>query len=361
MVPPPRAVRAGPPAPLRSPLRPGLGGVRRLQPDLRRRGGGERPRRRGRPRAGLPPGAPRAGHPAGPARSASRALQPHPVRRAGLAVGAARPLPGGAAGGHGRQRRLLLPHRALAAVVPGLLRGVRRRGTGQRGHAPRTGQRRPRGGGGQSGMCRGRAGTARPGGGASTDRSGRPHRAVEEPAPRLPRLRRSARTPPGVARPGDVRGVRVPLTGGPARVPRLPAGGAARHRADQRPLGGRRLDAHPARRPRRLPPIGCRVDALRRAAGQPAAGRHEPGGQGGPARQSPGRRRRAVHGGGRVGRARRRRRRRAPLRRERDGRGAPPGAAHAGRRAGRAGRAPAGGGPAPGSREWLAGQLAAVS
>ncbi len=147
-----------------------------------------------------------------------------------------------------------------------------------------------------------RRGRGRPAG----DRAGRPHRAVEEPAAGLPRLRRAARTRPRVAGTGGLPGVGVPVPHGRGGVPRLPTGGRGAGRADQRALGHPGLDPDRARHPRRLPALGGGPAPGRRAAGQPDPRRPEPGGQGGRDRQRAGRGPVPVPGGGRLGRGRRR-------------------------------------------------------
>ena len=87
-----------------------------------------RARGRGGAGAGLPPRARRPDAARAPSRSAHGALHPHPVRRAGPAAGAARRGRDRAARGHGRLRRLRVPHPALGRRVRGVLpRGPRRR------------------------------------------------------------------------------------------------------------------------------------------------------------------------------------------------------------------------------------------
>ena len=148
-------------------------------------------------------------------------------------------------------------------------------------------------------------GARRAGRRAPPDRPGRPGRAVEEHPARLAgpsrscsRLGREWRGRGGAA------GPRLPLAGGPGRVPRLPERGRAHRRADQRDLGDR-----PTGRPIILDVADDRdrsvaaLQPLRRAAGEPGARRAQPGGQGGPPGQRDRRGARALPGGRCLGRA----------------------------------------------------------
>ena len=90
---------------------------------------------------------------------------------------------------------------------------------------------------------------------------------------------------PGSARPGRVRRDAVSVAPDACRVPRVRERDRAGRRARQRALGDARLDSDPPRRPRRLPPLGRRDAALRRAAREPDQGRAQPRRQGGPGGQ----------------------------------------------------------------------------
>ena len=177
------------------------------------------------------------------------ALQPHPVRRARPAAGAARPAPRRAARGHGRAPRLRVPHPPLGRRVRGLLRRRRASAARRRRSCPRsrptpTTSRRRAGSAARAAdaLADARRRARRP----AADRPGRPHRAVEEPrcAASTPSTTCSTSTPSGAAR--RVRGVRLPVTRGPARATL-----AYRQEVeavvarDQRAMGHRGLDADP--------------------------------------------------------------------------------------------------------------------
>ena len=151
-----------------------------------------------------------------------------------------------------------------------------------------------------------------PGGGVGTrradrrsqgDRPGRPGRALQEHPPGPVGVRGTARDPSGVAGAGGPADARLPVPGGAGRVPGLPQRGRAHGGPDQRDVGAPRVDAGPAAGGRRPPPVGGGAAALRRAAREPAAGRDEPGGQGGSTAQPDRRGPRALPGGRARGRS----------------------------------------------------------
>ena len=146
-----------------------------------------------------------------------------------------------------------------------------------RGHARRRGRRPPR------------------------DRAQRPHRPVQEHRPRLPRVRPVARSPARTARARGVRRDGLPVAPGARGIPRVRERGRTGRRQGQRPLGDRRLAADPARRPRRLRPVGRGYAALRRAPRELDQGRAQPGRQGRPRTQPARRRVVPVTGDGFVG------------------------------------------------------------
>ena len=111
------------------------------------------------------------------------------------------------------------------------------------------------------------------------DRAGRPDRALEEPAARLPGLRRPARALPRAPRSAWCSS---PPPTRPARAcPATPPTGRAIEaavRRHQRSLRHRRLDADRARRRRRLPPLGRAHAPSRRAPREPHPRRPQPRG-----------------------------------------------------------------------------------
>ena len=119
----------------------------------------------------------------------------------------------------------------------------------------------------------------------SLHRAARPSSSSRRTSPRIPRLRRAPRALARVARPSDAswrcsirRASRSPdtATTAPRSTPPRPT--------DQRAVGDRRLGAGHPRRARRLPPLGRRAAAGRRAAGQPDPRRAQPRRDGRPAR-----------------------------------------------------------------------------
>ena len=252
--------------------RPGrrLAGVPHGQPGLRRGGGRGGAAGRGGAGAGLPPGPDRADPRRGPARPRRRPLPPHPVRHPDVAARAP------ASTWRASSLSGLAAHRACGFHTARWASDFVASSRDVQGLTPRTfvsplpAGRRRRAVGRRLARLRGRAGRARrdrgrPRGG----RPGRPHRAVEEPAARLPGLRRAARPAPRVARAGRLPGVGVPVAHRRPRLHRVPAGRRGAGRADQRALGHPRVDADRLRHQRRLPPIGGRAATGRRAAGQP--------------------------------------------------------------------------------------------
>ena len=140
----PHALRHPEPAAFRDRVRAGVGVVPDLQPDVRRGAGAGRgpagpagPARPG-PGAGLPPdpGTADAGRPA--PGGADRALLAHPVGAPRLLPDAARRRGPPGPGGHPRRRPRRVPLPAVGGQLPGLLRGVPRRGRG--GPGPAAGQ-----------------------------------------------------------------------------------------------------------------------------------------------------------------------------------------------------------------------------
>ena len=219
----------------------------------------------------------------------ARALPPHAVRRPRHAPGAATPplgrscstgwprtTPAGSTPTLGRE----LPHRRATA---GIGTGTRPRRSVVAVDRPRRHPRhRRRRSPCRSAVRRARRAARRP----PADRAGRPHRAVEEHRPRLPRLRPAARaTHPTCA----ARSCSSPSATRRARAcPSTPATATRSSAARSRSTTG---GAPPTGRPivlehrRRLPPLGRRAAPLRRAAGEPDPRRAEPGGQGGSAGQ----------------------------------------------------------------------------
>ena len=174
---------------------------------------------------------------------------------------------------------------------------------------------RARGGGGVARLRGGGGGVAGRGGRAPHHRPDRPHGAFEEHRAGDARLRGTADRVPRVARPGGARCVCVSQPAGAGRVSRLRRRRGAHGRAHQPRLRSRgpgwRWTPIVLSRQGRLGPLARRVDAVRRAAGQPGARRPQPRGQGGPAAQRGRRRARAVPPGRSLGGAGARRWRRA--------------------------------------------------
>ena len=131
----------------------------------------------------------------------------------------------------------------------------------------------------------------------AADHEGRPHRALQEPPARLRRLRPPARASPRAPGAGGVRCLRLPVARGRAGLRRVPHRGRRRGGAAQPAVGHGHLAARPLRRLGRLPEVGGRPAAGRRAAREPDPRRPQPRRQGGPARQRPRRGAAAQHRG----------------------------------------------------------------
>ena len=177
-----------------------------------------------------------------------------------------------------------LPHQTLGRGVPPV--GAGRRSAG----APRSPRRSPRASGPTSPRSRRsrrrpRRAPPRP---ASPTRSATGSSIARtdriEPSKNIVRgflaYDRLLEARPGLRGPGRVRRDGVPVAPGPRRVPRVRERGRTGRRARERPLGDPRLGADPARRPRRLRPVGRGHAALRRAPRERVARRAEPRRQG---------------------------------------------------------------------------------
>ena len=201
--------------------------------------------------------------------------------------------------GPARQRHHRLPHALLPAQLPAVLpRPARARG---RHGARRRPLRRPRGLGARLPAADRLAGDA--GGRASATRvrefeeraaaaparvldpARRPRGPVQERPARVHRLRHLPRAAPGVHRADHLHRAAHAVADRRARVRGVPRADRGAGRGRQPPARDAGLDAdrpQAARRPRR----GGRVlQALRRDDGQRDVRRHEPRGEGGPARQ----------------------------------------------------------------------------
>ena len=152
----------------------------------------------------------------------------------------------------------------------------------------------------------------------------RPHRPVEERRPRLPGVRALPRRPPGDARARRDAGPARPVPAGHPRVRGVPRRDPADGARRQRPLPAARLDADRPPGRGQLPPVGRGVQAVRRAARERDLRRHEPGREGGAARERARRRAPALRERRRPRRARRLGADGEPVRHLRPGAGDPP-------------------------------------
>ena len=246
----------------------------------------------------LPPLRRAAARPPRRARGDPRPLRAHPLAAAGLLARPPRGHPPGGARRDPRQRRRRLPHGPVAAQLPAQLRGHprrrrrsrRERDAPRRSHHPRDGtadlRRRP-------GVRPPRAERSRVvrreknrGAPAGVPRPARrPHRPVQERRAGAACLRALPRGASRAARPRADACLSRPVAAGHPRVRRVPCGDPARGANRERPLPDGRLDAaRPADR-RQLRAVGGGVQAVRRSARQRDLRRHEPGREGGAARE----------------------------------------------------------------------------
>ena len=176
---------------------------------------------------------------------------------------------------------------ALGGRLPGLLCRHGGQGGPDLRLPPRPHPSPPRGPGRLGRQSAGAGPDRRDGGRPASGGAGRPAGAVEEPAAGILGLRRVARDPPGVAGSRHHAGALLRLAGEPGRVHRLRHRGRTRRRPGERALGDGRLVPGRPRRGRRPRPLLRRPHPLRRAAGEPAARRAQPGGQGRAAGERP--------------------------------------------------------------------------
>ena len=268
------------------------------QPGVRRggqrgAGGGPGP---GRDASRLPPLHGPRDHPRGASERVPALLRAHPVEPVGLLAHPAQQDSRGDPARDAGQRHHRVPHLAVRAQLPPLLRGAARPARRLRPQPgalagarrvgavlPHLGQRAHVRGAGAEPRGEGRGGPDAAAPAPAPDRARRPHRPLEEHAARLQGLRHLPGPPPRVPRGHHVLRAPAAVPPGRGRVRRVRGEDPRRREPHQHQAREHGLDAdRPAHREQHPPGRG-RLQALRRAAGEPDLRRDEPDRQGGPA------------------------------------------------------------------------------